>query len=287
MEKNDIIKGKWNKNIYWIENFIEKGGIGYIYKVVDDKERVFVLKASKDLMSLTKEYKILKEFSYLSAIPRVYELDDGYIQGEENHFIIMEYIKGESLKKYLLRTISIKDILSVAIIIGEILKEIYSKGYIYWDVKLENILIDKKNMMIKIIDFGGVSKIGQSIKEYTPTYNMHCWRDRPHYDDKSLTFSINMIIISLLYKKEYNPLTNSIEDILYRIKDSNLASNIKKVLINGMIGNYDIREYTGRLKDIIREGKFEENKHCRNWIDTFFWGSIGIFLIFIFFTFNK
>lgn len=287
MRYKNVIKGKWNKKSYYIDKFLEKGGIGNVYKVVDEEGIIFALKSSKDLISLTKEYKMLKKFSYMSAIPQVYELDDGYIQGEKIHFIIMEYIEGLSLKKYLLKDINIKDILSIAIIIAEILEEIYLKGYIYWDVKLENILIDKDNMKVRIVDLGGVSKIGQSIKEYTPTYNVHCWRDIAYYDDKSLIFAINMIIISFLYKKEYNPLTNSIEDISYRVKGSKFDTNLEKVLINGMTDNYNIRKYINELKNIIKEDKFIKYNYCRNWIDALFFGGIGLFIMFMFFTFKR
>ncbi|MBS4537578.1 protein kinase family protein [Clostridium sp. D2Q-11] len=284
MKYIDVVKGKWNKNIYYVENCIGQGSVGYVYKVVNKRGEKFALKSSEDLISLTKEYKMLNKFSYISAIPKAYELDDGYIQGKNIHFIIMEYIEGISLKKYLLNNISIKKTLSIILIITEIFQQIYDSGYIYWDIKLENILVDRINMSIRVIDFGGVSKIGQSIKEYTPTYNIHCWRDKPYYDDKSLIFSINMILISLLYNKEFNPLTNSIQDIIYKIKTSDFNDGIKKLLINGLIGDYNIEKYKYTVKKIIQKNMFSKSKYCSNWIDALYWGSIGMFIFFIIFT---
>lgn len=279
----NIIRGKWNKNIYYIDKYLGEGSIGHVYKVSNQKGDLFALKVSEDILSITKEYKMMSKFSFLSVIPKVYELDDGYIEGEKIHFILMEYIEGAPLKDYLIKSLDIKSIFSIAYIIADAYHNLYKKGYIYWDVKLENILVDKKNEKIRIIDFGGVSKVGQSIKEYTPTYNINCWSDKFYKDDRSLTFSISMIIISLLHNKEYNPLTNKIEDIIYKIRNSNYDSSIKRLLINGLIGNYSIGRYIENLKMILQEDKYLKNKYYKNWIDTLFWGSIGMFIVFIIF----
>lgn len=73
-------------------------------------------------------------------------------------YLVMEYVKGESLHSFLKRTQSrrmpedqIKIIMKQ---LFSILQYLHSQNVTHRDVKLENILIDRKSLQIKLIDFG-------------------------------------------------------------------------------------------------------------------------------------
>ncbi|MGO1368160.1 MAG: protein kinase domain-containing protein [Senegalia sp. (in: firmicutes)] len=277
MKKGTLITGKWNKKTYTIEKVLGKGSIGKVYLVKDKKGKKFALKCSDDIRSITNEFNFLKNISF-SFAPKVYELDDGYINYVYKHFFIMEYIEGVDLKTYFTRENDIKKILAKILDLSTYLDEIYKSGYIYWDINISNIIIEKDTKSIKIIDFAGVSKVGQSIKEYTPSYNAQSFLDKSYYDDRSLVFSINMLIVSIITKKTYNPLTNNIENIIYKIKEFKINKDIKGLIIRGLKGEYKISAYIYDMENMISPNK---SSYYNQVIDKVFITSIGLFLVFL------
>lgn len=277
MIKENIIQSKWNKKIYIIEKILGKGSVGTVYLVKDETGNKFALKSSDNMRSITSEFNILKKLSF-SFIPKVYELDDGYINHSYKYFFVMEYIEGQNFKKYFKKGTEIKSLLSKILDLSIYLHTIYKLGYIYWDINLENIIIEENTNDIKIIDFAGLSKIGQSIKEYTPSYNAQSFLDKPFYDDRSLVFSINMLIVSIFTKKTYNPLTNNINDIIYKTKELKIDNNVGNLVIKGLKCEYKIDEYIYDLKKILN---LNEKSYYTKFIDKIFITSIGLFLIFL------
>ncbi|MDQ0202318.1 Stk1 family PASTA domain-containing Ser/Thr kinase [Pectinatus haikarae] len=87
---------------------------------------------------------------------------------EEKHFIVMEYVEGETLKCKIQRDkkLSIRDTLNISAQISEALEHAHTHNLIHCDIKPHNILI-KPNGQVKVADFG----IARAASSSTMTYS--------------------------------------------------------------------------------------------------------------------
>lgn len=273
------LKGKWNRNIYYIVEKIGKGTFGTVYKVLDERNKVKVLKMSKDTSSITREYYTMEKLKSLDFVPGVYDFDDIQAKGEIYHFIVMDYIQGQTLKEVSRKNkLDIEEIFQIGYVIVDSLEKVYNMGYMYCDIKLENIILTGKNEVC-FVDFGGAVEKNSPIIEYTPNYNMISWKknESGNYFG-NIIFSTTMILTTMFLRKEYHPFLFSLKDIDEKIKNTNLNKEIKKFLQRGLNGNYgSLNEYKNDLKKLSYHfGGFREEIDK---IDYFFVGSI-IFFIF-------
>lgn len=281
------IKGKWNENEYLVLRKIGQGGLGHIYKVRDENDNILAIKISKDMTTITREYDTIKKLQNIAYVYKVYDIDDYIYNNEKYFFFVMDYIDGSNLKQIIKnKKMDIYNILGIAIIILDTLNKIYLSGYIYCDIKLENILLDYKNNKIMLIDFGGVIEKGQNIREFTPVYNINSWgikgNETVNYHE-NITFSITMIVVSLILRKEFNPLTNNIEDVVYKIRNLKINKCIKQIIINGLKASYNnIEHFKKDLRNIIYNIKGDscKNDKISKVVDFVFGFSIFSFIVF-------
>lgn len=286
------IVGKWNKNKYRVLKKVGQGGCGTIYKVKDQRGNTKAIKVSDDVNAVTREFHMMKKLSDLRTIPNVYEIDDYVIGHKTFYFFVMEFIEGKNLKEIIRKSnIDEREVVGVGIVIGEMMKEIGNKGYAYTDIKLENILIDTKRKRMIFIDFSGVVDKEWGLKEYTPAYNMISWGMKRNYNHVDGTiFAITMVIISMMLRKEFNPLTNNLSEIVVHIKKMNILLMLKKVLIKGLnLGYKNIDEYQADLKRAIicLQSPQEKNpKRKLSLVNIFFIFSASLFIFIIFWGIN-
>ena len=86
----------------------------------------------------------------------------------EKHFIVMEYVEGETLKSKIQREgqLPIRDVLDISGQICEALEHAHTHNLIHCDIKPHNILI-KPNGQVKVADFG----IARAASSATMTYS--------------------------------------------------------------------------------------------------------------------
>jgi putative serine/threonine-protein kinase prkC len=79
--------------------------------------------------------------------------DVGYDQ--DMHYIIMEYVDGETLKEYIIRhhRLSIDEAVKITISIGEGLEHAHAMGIVHCDIKPHNVIITNTGR-VKVTDFG-------------------------------------------------------------------------------------------------------------------------------------
>ena len=290
---SEKIFGKWNKNEYIVLSKLGEGGIGAVYKVKGSTGNIRALKISRDISSITREFDMMNKLKSIKHIPRAYEVDDYEKDGEVFYFFIMDYIEGYSIKDLIKhKDMKVKEIIGIGIILLNLLEIIYRIGYVYADIKPENIMLDKKKKRISFIDFGGVILKGQGIREYTPAYSMISWGIERNYDSiTSLNFSIAMIITSMLLKKEFNPLIHNLEQVIWHIKHLVIDEELKKILIEALkceIIHTDIlkdklkkafKKTSSSLKAISKSSTKIKSYGKPEAIDAFFFFSMGLLLI--------
>ncbi|MFJ5095572.1 serine/threonine protein kinase [Streptomyces sp. NPDC088557] len=106
----------------------------------------------KEGVSLAEEGGLMHGLSGIKAIPELI----GIGSYKEDRCLVMEYIEGRSLRDSLTERLPIKDLETVASVIGqlcEILWEVHGKNLVHCDLKPENIILEPDGRL-RLIDMG-------------------------------------------------------------------------------------------------------------------------------------
>ncbi|GMQ30788.1 serine/threonine-protein kinase [Algoriphagus confluentis] len=143
------------KQEYKILQEYEEGGQSLTFLVEKD-DKQFILKVPKDpKLSTEKKFRLEREIKALElmngqGVPKLYDYS---IEGEV--FILMEYIEGFTLQKFLEKVpITINDSVRILIELCNTIQKAHDLGLIHRDLKPDNIILDKKTGLPIIIDFG-------------------------------------------------------------------------------------------------------------------------------------
>ncbi len=251
LQKNII--GKWHKKRYLLLKELGRGGTGNIFLARGDNLRHYAIKLSKDNISLNREFKYLRELADIAAIVRVYEMDDLEDAGESLHFLVLEYIDGASLRHYMDRRLTTEEIVSLMLVIFKLLADIHSSGYILGDLKPENIMVDEVKKAIRLVDLGGVVKIGETIREYTPAYDRACWKMGDRKAEKTYDyFSGLMLMIQLLLRRRMDPTKENAASLKASVASSSLYPSVKDFILKGLNFGGEENNYIKELKDLYK-----------------------------------
>jgi len=152
---------------YKILEKLGEGGMGVVYKAQDTKlDRYVALKFLPPHLtkSQTEKERFIQEAKAASAInhPNVCIIYD-FLEHDDQQFIIMEYVDGETLSDKIISGKSDKkEAIGYAIQIADALKTAHEKGIIHRDIKSENIMIASTGQ-VKVMDFG-LAKLKGSLK---------------------------------------------------------------------------------------------------------------------------
>jgi TolB-like protein/tetratricopeptide (TPR) repeat protein len=153
ISKGSLIAGK-----YKIIEELGRGGMGIVYKAIDNKlKRTVALKflPFEWTYDLQAKERFVREAQAAAALDHpnictVYEIDED----EGRMFISMAFVEGETLKARLDRgLLKIDEAIGLGLQVAEGLKEAHKKGIIHRDIKSANIMVTEKGQA-KIMDFG-------------------------------------------------------------------------------------------------------------------------------------
>ncbi len=154
MNKSELIAGR-----YLIINHIGKGGMADVYVAVDTvlnrEVAVKVLKGelSSDPVALER-FKREAQASTRLSHPNIVDIYDVGDDGVD-HYIVMEYIKGQTLKQLIQKrgVLYYTEAVSMMKQLCSAIMESHRNGIIHRDIKSQNVLI-KDDGTVKIVDFG-------------------------------------------------------------------------------------------------------------------------------------
>ena len=167
-------------NHYEILEQIGEGGFGIVYRVKDlwPPTRVVVLKqislarlSAREMIQATDSYNretTLQPWLRHKGVPRVYE----HFTDAENWYLVMEYIKGETLEETLKRVpggkLSLRETLEIGVQLCAVLEYLHREGVIFRDVKPANIMRTPQGR-VSLIDFGIARRFDRNkAKDTTP-----------------------------------------------------------------------------------------------------------------------
>jgi serine/threonine protein kinase/tetratricopeptide (TPR) repeat protein len=143
---------------YEISEELGRGGMGVVYKAVDNKlKRTVALKFLPFEWTYDAQAKerFVREAQAAAALDHpnictVHEIDEA----EDRMFISMAFVEGESLKAKIERSLlKIDEALGLGMQVAEGLREAHKKGVIHRDIKSANIMVTESGQA-KIMDFG-------------------------------------------------------------------------------------------------------------------------------------
>lgn len=174
--------GKTIDKKYLVQSMLGEGGMAVVFKAHHVKmERTVVLKVmqgwllsnQKSIERFERESKVTAKLNHPNIVT---VFDVGTINGKAP-YLVMEYIKGESLADKIHRqgALPLTTTANIVIQICRGLQEAHNLGIIHRDLKPDNVLLQDKSDRpdwVKIVDFGISHLIHGSAKRLTKTGRM-------------------------------------------------------------------------------------------------------------------
>ncbi|HEX2645477.1 MAG TPA: tetratricopeptide repeat protein [Thermoanaerobaculia bacterium] len=139
-----------------IESHLAEGGMGAVYVGFDEKlERPVALKAIRsDRLDARSRSRFLVEARLLSQLdhPNICRIH-GYQEDPGGDFLVLELIRGRTLRQALKEGIDPAARLAVAEAIARALEAAHEKGIVHRDLKLDNVMVTEDGTA-KVLDFG-------------------------------------------------------------------------------------------------------------------------------------
>ncbi len=152
-----------------IQELLGRGGMGEVYRASDLrlKRQVALKRIAPHLRGDQRSRERLwKEAEWASRLsdPHIAAVHD-VIDEENELFIVMEYVEGQTLRRRLAEPISIIEFLPIATECALALAAAHNAGVVHHDIKPENIMLTTSGQ-VKVLDFG-VAKNLPSQREST------------------------------------------------------------------------------------------------------------------------
>ncbi|ASN03723.1 protein kinase domain-containing protein [Virgibacillus necropolis] len=217
-----LVTGKWHNKRYTVIEKLGSGAIGSVY-LCDSSGKQVALKISDKSMSMTMEVNVLKSLQKVqgsSLGPYLVDVDDFITsRGQVYSFYVMEYLRGQSLSTFIKHNGSTWVGVFMLQLLDD-LADLHKAGWVFGDLKEENLLILHSPPRIRWIDVGGTTQIGRAIKEYTEFYDRGYWgigsrRAEPSYD----LFALVMVFVKLYYPNQFERGNNAEVTILSKVRN--------------------------------------------------------------------
>ena len=201
---------------YELKEILGKGAMGAVYLAQKVERGVINEYALKVLHPVTNQNesqvrevleRFLREAETASKLthPNILKIIDyGLAEDQLQPYIVMELVKGRSLRDYINGNITINFLEKIRIIrqVAEALYVIHSHKIYHRDVKPENIMIDV-DLNVKVTDFGFVrlpnSELTQTLKVVgTPFYMAPEAYTSSRVDERADIFSLGVVAYELL-----------------------------------------------------------------------------------------
>lgn len=176
LRPGDVIRGRWLGHTYLVEQELGAGANGRVYLVLRQEKLRCALKIGYDALDFQSEINGLSELH--GSDPRLHryllETDDLLAGDRVYPFYVMRYVHGVHPGQFL-RENGMDWFPVIGYRILTKLTEIHTRGYIFGDLKSDNILVSGYGTT-ELIDYGGLSKLGRSVRQYTEMYDRGYWR---------------------------------------------------------------------------------------------------------------
>jgi len=235
-----MIIGKWHQHRYTLLKELGSGANGIVY-LADWNGKKVALKMSDNSVSITSEVNVLKSFSKVQGYtlgPSLIDVDDWKNGRHLIPFYAMEFIEGLNFIQFIQR----KGAAWIPVLMIQLLKDLYElhcQGWVFGDIKPENLIVSSHPPRIRCIDVGGTTLNGRAIKEFTEFFDRGYWglgsrKAEPSYD----LFAVAMVMINAVYPKRFEKNNSGIKQLKDAILKKKELFPFRNVLLSALSGNY-------------------------------------------------
>jgi len=226
-------RGSYLNNRYRIVEILGQGGMGSVYRAIDENLGVEV--AVKDNLFTTDEYarQFRREASILASLrhPNLPRVTDHFVVEGQGQYLVMDYIDGEDLRQRMDRIglISEEDAITIGAAICDALSYLASCNppVVHRDIKPGNVKITPQGQ-IYLVDFGlakimlGSQATTSGARAMTPGYSPPEQYGTARTDQRSDIYSLGATL--------YAAVTGAIpEDALARAMDQTDLTPVRKL----------------------------------------------------------
>lgn len=207
--KDELTTGSTFASRYQVVEELGKGGMGRVYRVLDKKlNEEVALKLIKPEIGLDRktverfsnELKLARKIVHKN-VARMFDLN----QEKGSHYITMEYIRGEDLRRLVRKmgTLSPGQAIHIAKQVCEGLGEAHRLGVVHRDLKPQNIMVDEDGNA-RIMDFGIARSLaakgitGAGVMIGTPEYMSPEQVEGNEVDQRSDLYSLGIILYEMV-----------------------------------------------------------------------------------------
>lgn len=251
-----ILKGKWHQNTYKVIKPLGYGATGVVY-LANSTHGYVALKVSENSMAITSEVNVLRHFSKVQEYtlgPSLLDVDD-WLHPQYQvtvPFYVMEYLEGQDLLQFIQRRG--EEWLGILIVqLLTDLQRLHQSGWIFGDLKPDNLLVTSSPPRIRWLDVGGTTVQGRSIKEFTEFFDRGYWglgsrKAEPSYD----LFAVAMIIINTAFPKRFAKKGEGVTQLKQAIDSRPPLRKYGSILIKALNGHYkEANEMKGEILEVI------------------------------------
>jgi len=263
-----VITGKWGRSRYIVERLLGKGANGKVYLVRPSGGRGrYALKVGYDALDLQSEINVLNALKEQMPDPYLVEADDHLEGSREVTFYVMRYIEGSPLHRFI-RARGTEWLALIGLKLLEKLSVLHASGYAFGDLKPDNVMVSAYGR-VELIDYGGVSRFGRSVKQFTEWYDRGYWNAGSRTGDGSYDlFSFAVMCIGLLDEKALReascqlPQTRSVSDLQLLMRRNPVFKPYAAWLNKALTGDFaDSREALNEWKRRIYEASERHVRH--------------------------
>lgn len=179
------IEGKWHHHRYLVERLLGRGANGAVYLVRRGRgTELAALKIGYDAVDLQSEINVLttlakhqnksdRRMRNSASRPFLLDVDDYKLGQMDMQFYVMRYVEGVTLHQYMEKN-GPEWMGLIGYRLLQKLVELHEAGYVFGDLKPENIMVSSYGQ-VELVDYGGVSRIGRSVKQFTERYDRGYW----------------------------------------------------------------------------------------------------------------
>ena len=207
--KEELTSGVVFAGRYQIIEELGKGGMGRVYRVLDKKlnEEIAlklikpeIAKDQKTVERFSNELKIARKIGHKN-VARMFDLNEE----KGTHYITMEYVRGEDLKKLIRKMgqLSVGQAVPIAMQICEGLGEAHRLGIVHRDLKPQNVMVDEEGSA-RIMDFGIARSVetkgitGAGVMIGTPEYMSPEQVEGKEVGHRSDIYSLGVILYEMV-----------------------------------------------------------------------------------------
>jgi serine/threonine-protein kinase len=242
LPQGTVITGKWHRHSYKLLKQLGSGANGVVY-LAESKKGLVAVKLSDDHASVTSEVNILRRFSKVQGValgPSLLDVDDWMnpFLHQTVPFYVMEYIKGESLPAFI-RKHGKEWVIILLLQLLAALDHLHQEGWVFGDLKPENLLVSGPPPTIRLLDVGGTTLQGRAIKEFTELYDRGYWglgsrKAEPSYD----LFAVAMIMITVCCPVKLERKGDGRSQLLSIIQKDTILRKYENILLKAIDGKY-------------------------------------------------